>query len=69
VVTGSLQALLDLLEQAVMIREDDVFLGPVVPEERRAPESCSFGDVVNGGLLVAALVEQGEGGLREAVTR
>jgi hypothetical protein len=52
-----------------MIGKDDVFLGPVVPEEGRAAETSALGDVIHGRLLVTALVEQVERGLREPVMR
>jgi hypothetical protein len=40
-----------------------------VPEERGPAEPSPLGDVVDAGLLVPALGEQGEGGLGEPVTR
>ncbi len=52
-----------------MVREDDVFLGPVVPEERGAAKAGALGDVIDGGLLVPALVEKRERGLGEPLPR
>jgi hypothetical protein len=63
---GSLQAFLDLPEQPVVIGEDDVFLRAVVPEKRGPAKTRPLGDVIDGGLLVPALVEQRERGLRES---
>jgi hypothetical protein len=62
VVARGRQPISDQLQEPVVIRKDDVFLGTVVPEERRAPEACSLGDVVDGRLLVSALVEERECG-------
>jgi hypothetical protein len=66
-VAGAQQAVPDLLQHPVVIGEDDVFLGPEVPEERRAAEAGPPGDVIDGGLLVPVLVEQGQRGFREPV--
>ena len=68
-VAGGAQPVGDLLEQPVMVGEDDVFLGAVMPEERGAAQPGALGDVVDGGLLVAALVEQRERGLGESFSR
>jgi len=57
------------LEQVVMIGEDDVFLGSVRPEERGPAQTRAFDDVIDGCLLVSALVEQGECGFSEPVSR
>src|SRR5215468_12240848 len=40
-----------------------------MPEERGAAKSGALGDVVDGGLLVAALVEQRERGLGQPFSR
>src|SRR6185437_13337897 len=62
-VAGDAQALVDLLQQLVMVGEYDIFLGAVMAEKGRTAEAGALRDVVNGGLLVPALVEQGKGGL------
>jgi len=68
-VTGGPQPVADLAQEPVVVREDDVFLGPIVAKEGRTAQPGALGDVVNGRLLVAALVEQVERGPREPVTR
>ena len=58
----------DLLEHAIVIREDDVFLGPVVAEERGPAKAGALGDVLHAGLLIPPFVEEGERGAGEPVS-
>src|SRR5690606_5629370 len=66
---GRLESRGDPAQQLLVRREDHRLLGAVVTEERGAPHPGARGDVIDGRLVVAALVEELEGGLHEALRR
>jgi hypothetical protein len=49
-------------ERRAVVGRDGVFLGPEVAEERAPPDARGHGDVVDRGLVVAALGEEVHGG-------